>query len=163
MEFIASKEHEWLKKFLGDWTSRGEAPAGPDQPAITWTATESGQLIGEIWLQVNGKHTMPDGRPAHMQLTLGYDTKKQKFVGSWLGSMMDYFWVYEGDLSADGKALTLSATGPRMDQPDKMARYQDIHTFVSNSHRILTSQYEDENGEWQQFMQAHYHRAASAE
>ncbi len=158
MQTEKSTEHEWLKKFLGDWIATGEAPAGPDHPATTWTASESAHLLGDIWLQVNGKHTMPDGNPASTQFTLGYDRNKKKFVGCWLGSMMDYFWVYEGELSADGKVLTLNATGPRMDAPDKMANYQDIHTFVSDSHRILSSQYQDENGEWRPFMEAHYHR-----
>lgn len=161
MQMEKSKEHEWLKKFLGDWTAKGEAPAGPDQPAMTWTASESGHLLGDIWLQVEGKHDMPDGNSASTQFMLGYDTKKKKFVGSWLGTMMDYFWVYEGELSADGKVLTLDSSGPRMDQPGKMAKYQDIHTFVSDTHRILTSQYQDDDGAWQQFMEAHYHRKPS--
>ncbi|HEX6592691.1 MAG TPA: DUF1579 domain-containing protein [Moraxellaceae bacterium] len=159
MQIAAQKEHEWLKKFLGEWESRGEAPAGPDYPAMTWTSRESARAIGELWIQSESTGTMPgDGSPTIMQLTLGYDSKRQRFVGTWIGSMMDYLWVYEGTLSADGRVLTLAATGPRMDQPGKMAKYHDIHTFVDNNHRVLTSQMLDDDGEWKQFMEAHYYR-----
>ncbi|MGH8491615.1 MAG: DUF1579 domain-containing protein [Moraxellaceae bacterium] len=158
METTATKEHEWLQKFLGEWKATGESPIGPDQAPMTWTTTETGRLIGPLWMQAESQSTMPDGKPATMQLTLGYDTKQKKFVGSWIGSMMDYLWIYEGELSADGKTLTLSANGPSMSTPGTIVGYRDIHRFVNDSHRILTSNMQDENGEWQQFMEVHYYR-----
>jgi len=158
MEAIASKEHEWLQKFIGEWKATGEMPASTDQPAMSWTTTETGRLLGPLWMQAESRSTVPDGSPNIMQLTLGYDTNRKKFVGTWIGSMMDYLWVYEGELSADGKVLTLSATGPDMGKPGTTKAYRDIHTFMNDSHRILTSQMQDENGEWQQFMEAHYYR-----
>lgn len=158
MKTEAKKEHAWLKKFIGEWKASGETPAGPDQPAMTWTSTETGIAIGELWIQADSQSTMPDGSLATMQLTLGYDSNKGRFVGSWIGSMMDYLWVYDGELDADGRVLTLSTTGPDMSKPGTTAAYRDIHTFVDDKHRILTSNMQDEKGEWQQFMEAHYYR-----
>ena len=40
-----------------------------------------------------------------------------------------------------------------------MAKYQDVIAFVSDDHRTLTSRMLGPDGQWHQFMQAHYHRA----
>lgn len=158
METQAKKEHAWLKKFIGVWKATGESPMGPDQPAMTWTSTETAVALGDLWIQADSQSTMPDGSQHVMQLTLGYDSNKGRYVGTWIGSMMDYLWVYEGELDAEGRVLTLSTTGPDMSRPGAFAAYRDIVTFVNDNHRILTSNMQDEKGEWHQFMEAHYHR-----
>src|SRR5690606_862870 len=95
-----------------------------------------------------------------MQLTLGYDPQKKRFVGTWIGSMMNYLWVYEGDLDASGKVLTLNATGPVMMGPatGTMAKYQDVITIVGPDERTLTGRQQQPDGTWLQFMQATYKR-----
>jgi uncharacterized protein DUF1579 len=45
-------------------------------------------------------------------MTLGYDPEKKQYVGTWVGSMMSYLWVYDGSLDAEEKVLTLNAEGP---------------------------------------------------
>ena len=50
-----------------------------------------------------------------------YDPQKQRFVGTWIGSMMTYLWVYEGTLDATEKVLTLNAEGPSMGTEGKLA------------------------------------------
>lgn len=158
MKTEKSPEHDWLQKFVGNWQAQGEMPGEDGKPGSPWTASESGRRLGELWLLVEGRHIMPDGGEGLTQFTLGYDSNKKKFVGSWLGSMMDFFWVYEGELSADGQELTLNTEGPRMDGSGQLARYQDIHRFVNADQRILVSQLQDENGQWQPFMEVHYRR-----
>ncbi len=154
------KEHEWLQRFLGEWQATGESPATGDQPASTWTSTERFRQIGPLWLQSDAESTMPDGTPASMQLTLGYNSQRQKFVGTWLGSMMDFLWVYEGELSSDGNTLTLNTQGPDMSegQPGPLTPYRDIHVFVDDRHRILRSEMQDASGNWVQFMEVDYYR-----
>ena len=109
-------------------------------------------MIGE------GQGEMPGGGDARMLLTLGYDPQRQRFVGTWLGSMMTHLWIYEGELDPNERVLTLNAEGPSFAAPEKRARYQDIIEIISPDHRTLTSRTQGDDGQWTQFMQAHYRR-----
>jgi Protein of unknown function (DUF1579) len=70
---------------------------------------------------------------------------------------MPQIWHYEGGLDAAGKVLTLDTEGMNFNQT-ALAKYQDIIEFVSADHRIMTSQILGEDGQWTQFMTAHYRR-----
>ena len=83
---------------------------------------------------------------------------KKKFVGTFIGWIMTNLWVYEGELDAAGKVLTLDADGPSVADQTKTAKYKDAIEIVSPDHRILTSQFQSEDGQWHQFMIAHYRR-----
>ena len=72
-------------------------------------------------------------------MTLGYDPAKKAFVGTFIGSMMTHLWVYDGELDAAGKVLTLDAEGPSFAATDKMAKYKDAIEIKSDDHRVLTS------------------------
>ena len=150
-------EHQWLEQLVGEWEWEMEAPAGPDQPAMKHTGTDSVRSL-TLWVQCHGTHAMPDGGEAKTVMTLGYDTAKKKFVGTFIGSMMTNLWVYEGDLDAAGKVLTLAADGPSMIDPTQTTKYLDKIEMVSADHRILTSQALTPDGQWVQFMTAHYRR-----
>lgn len=151
------KEHLWLLRMVGEWTAEGEAVMGPDQPPVKFSWTDTTRPIGQAWIVSEGDGKMPDGNPSKTLLTLGYDPNKQRFVGTWLGSMMTYLWIYEGTLDESGKVLTLNAEGPAM-SGDKIAKYQDIVTQESDDHRTLTSRVLGEDGEWREFMKAHFRR-----
>jgi hypothetical protein len=151
------KEHDWLQQFLGDWRCEMTADMGPGQPPAKSEGSESVRAIGGIWIQGEGHGPMPDGGMATMLLTLGYDPQKQRYVGTWLGSMMTYLWVYEGGV--EGNVLTLDTVGPDMSgTPGKLIRYQDTHEFKSRDHRVLTSRMWRDDGQWLQFMRADYYR-----
>ncbi|OPZ83946.1 MAG: hypothetical protein BWY76_02054 [bacterium ADurb.Bin429] len=152
------KEHQWLRKFVGEWTAEGEGIMEPDQPPMTWKGTESVRSIGGFWVMGEGRGEDPEGGEAITIMTLGYDPQKQRFVGTFFGSMMTNLWIYEGVLDADERVLTLDTEGPNMMAEGALARFQDITEFVSDDHRILTSRMLDENGQWHQFMTAHYRR-----
>ena len=102
---------------------------------------------------------MPDGSPATMLMSLGYDPVKQQYVGTWMGSMMANLWVYNGTLDAEGKVLTLDTEGPSMCGGEgKTARYQDIIEFLNDDHRTLSSQVQGEDGKWTQIMKLVFRR-----
>jgi hypothetical protein len=151
--------HRWLQKLIGEWRWEMEAPAGPDQPAAKHEGTESVRPLGELWTIGEGSSQMPDGSPATTVMTLGYDPAKQRFVGTFVGSMMTHLWIYDGALDEAGKVLTLDAEGPDFAGEGKMAKYQDVIEWVSDDHRVLRSRMLQANGEWQEFMLAHYRRA----
>lgn len=106
------KEHRWLQKLVGEWSFAGEASMGPDKPPEKFTGTESVRAIGEIWTVAEGQGEMPGGGPSTTMMSLGYDPQQQRFVGTWLGSMMAHLWIYHGSLDAAGNVLTLEAEGP---------------------------------------------------
>jgi uncharacterized protein YndB with AHSA1/START domain len=152
------KEHEWLQQMVGDWTFDHACPPGPDGQEHKASGTERVYSLGGLWIIGEGQGNMPDGSPAHMRLTLGYDPAKKQFVGTWIGSMMTHLWTYAGTLDPTGKILTLDTEGPNMAQPGKLSRYQDIYAIVSPDHRTLTSRMQMDDGTWQTFMTATYRR-----
>jgi Protein of unknown function (DUF1579) len=152
------KEHQWLQRLVGEWTFEHECPPAPDQPPVKFTGTDSVRSLGGVWVVCEGKSQMPDGSPALTIMTLGFDPDKKRFVGTFIGSMMTYLWIYDGQLDASGKVLTLDAEGPNFTEPGKMVKYQDIIEFVNDDHRTLSSQTLGEDGKWQRFMTVHYRR-----
>jgi hypothetical protein len=158
MKTEPQKEHHWLQKLVGEWTMEGECDMGPDQPKSKSTGTEKVRSLGGLWTVGEGQGEMPGGGEATMIMTLGYDPEKKRYVGTWIGSMMTYLWIYDGELDASGKVLTLNAEGPNMLTPGKMTRYKDVIEFKSDDHRVLTSHALGEDGKWHQFMTAHYRR-----
>lgn len=158
MDIKPQKEHAWLQNLVGEWTSEMECVMGPDQPPIKNKGIESVRSIGGLWTMGEGSGEMPDGNKMTSMMTLGYDPQKQRFVGTFIASMMTHMWVYEGTLDAAGKVLTLDTEGPGMSGDGKMMKYKDIITFVDNDHRILTSRVQSDDGQWTEFMTAHYRR-----
>lgn len=154
----ALDEHRWLTKLAGQWTFEATCDTGADSPPLVSNGTQNFIPIGELWIVGEGTSTMPDGGPAATRITLGYDPQKERFVGSWIGSMMTYHWVYEGTLDAEGRVLTLDAVGPSFSGDGAMAKYQDVITIVSDDHHILTSRSQLEDGTWNEFLTAHYRR-----
>ena len=46
-------------------------------------------------------------------MTLGYDPRKKRFVGTFVGSMMTNLWIYDGELDKDERVLTLALRSQR--------------------------------------------------
>ncbi|MCL4741992.1 MAG: DUF1579 family protein [Phycisphaerales bacterium] len=158
MMSIPGEQHKWLEKFLGEWTIQGVCDAGPGQPEMKHSGEERVRSLGGMWIVAEGRMEMPGAGEGTMITTLGFDKQRGRFVGTWVGSMMDHMWVYEGELDASGRILTLSTEGPEFGVEGKMAKYRDVHEFKSDDHRTLTSAKLGDDGEWRQFMRADYRR-----
>ena len=152
------KEHLWLQKLDGDWTFEAECFMGPDEPPHKSTGMQTVRSLGGLWSICEGDGEAPDGSKVRSIITLGYDPQKQRFVGTFIASMMTHMWVYEGTLDAAGKVLTLDTEGPGMSGDGKMVKYQDIIEFFSDDHRVLRSRMLGDDGNWREFMTAHYRR-----
>jgi hypothetical protein len=152
------QEHEWLQKLVGEWTIEAEASMGPDQPSESVSGTESVRSLGGVWVLAEGQGEMPGGGHATTVMTLGYDPQRQRYVGTWIGSMMSHLWVYDGELDAAERVLTLSAEGPSMAGDGKLAQYRDVIEFKSDDYRLLSAYVLRDDGEWHHFMTTHYQR-----
>lgn len=158
MKTEPEKGHHWLQKLIGEWVYEGEATMAPGQPAERFKGTESVQSLGSLWIQANGKGEMPDGDTAMTVMTLGFNPQTKRYVGTWIGSMMTHLWLYDGELDAAEKVLTLNAEGPAMNTPAAMAKYRDVIEIVNDDHRTLSSYMLGDDGEWHSFMRADYRR-----
>ena len=148
-------EHRWLQRMVGEWVFESD-PSTPEGERMS--GTERVRAIGDLWVQGEGQGSMHGGGQLTMIVTLGYDPQRGRFVGTWIGSMMTFMWVYEGELDAAKRVLTLNAEGPDMQTPSKMARYQDVVELVNDDHRTLSSRVLGEDGQWKQFMTMHFRR-----
>lgn len=151
------KEHHWLRRLVGEWTFEHECRMGPDQPPMKSTGRQTVRALGELWIVIDIEGTAPDGQVVRSIIQLGYDSKKQKFVGSFIASCMDMLWPYCGTLDAAEKVLTLDSEGPSF-SGEGTAQYQDIIGLIDDDHHTFSSQCQGPDGQWVQFMHGHYHR-----
>jgi len=152
-------EHEWLQQLVGTWIFESECTMKPDNVQEKFNGMESVISIGGLWIQGESHGEMPGcDTMADMVITLGYDPVKQYFVGTWIGSMMPYLWVYQGSLDADKNILTLHTEGPSCHDENKLTKYTDIIEIKSSNQRTLTSLMQGEDGEWHRLVTTSYQR-----
>lgn len=154
----ASKEHQWLQRMVGEWTYEAESEAAPGQAPIRDTGTETVRSLGGMWTVGEARSDAGKSETASI-ITLGYDSAKGRVVGSFVASMMDNLWIYEGSLDEAGRVLTMDTEGPSFTEEGKTARYRDSIEIVSDDHRVMTSRYQTADGGWHPFMTMHYQRA----
>lgn len=149
-----TKEHEWLKQLEGEWTADGDVVPGPGQPPIKMKGSESARSLGGFWLQSEMKSDVM-GMAITGVMSLGYDAKKKKYVGTWIDNCGAHLWTYEG--AVEGKVLTLESVGPSMEDPEKMVKYREVLEIKTPDHKTFTSSRELD-GKYVTFMTIQYHR-----
>jgi hypothetical protein len=153
MEFPKPTEHHRvLDRLVGDWlyvTSSAVEGYDPEDPLKRWT--EKVRSIGGLWVVAEGQGGMGDDT-ATMIMTLGYDPRQGHYVGSWIGSMMDKFWIYKGWLEDDGKTLILEAEGPGMQDPSRTELYRDVIHFIDDDRRTFSGSVRQPDGSFKTFM-----------
>jgi hypothetical protein len=151
------EEHQWLQQLVGEWAvTSATAEAGGAASGGEWI--ERVRSLDGLWVVAEGEGRMPDGGPAVTMMTLGYDPRRQRYVGTWVGSMMAHLWVYEGTLDDSGKVLTLDCEGPDFEREGRLTRYQDIITVEDDDHRTLTARMLSADDTWKQLMSMRYRR-----
>lgn len=159
MQAEPQAEHHWLQKFVGEWVFETEAQMEPGKPPEKFNGTESVRSLGGLWILAEGHGEMPgSGTTATMMLTLGYAPQKNRYVGTWVGSMMTHLWIYDGTLDAEKETLTLDTEGPDMVIEGKLAKYRDIHAITGDNHRTVTSYVLSDDGTWQAMVTTSYRR-----
>ena len=160
METMAApqKEHQWLHRMIGEWTSEAEATKEPGKPPELFRGTERVRSLGGLWIIMEGEGEMPGGGTATMAMTLGFDPRRKRYTGTWVGSMMTHLWIYDGGLDEAERVLTLESDGPSMAGDGTLARYRDVIELESDDHRVMRSHVLREDGTWHTFMTVHYRR-----
>jgi hypothetical protein len=153
----ATKEHELLQRLVGEWEGSAEVAIAPGQPTIKVTTNEVYSTIGSLWVVSKCNGQMGDMKMESM-MTLGWDPEKKKVVGTWVDSVHNHLWIYDGSFDESGNVLTLEAKGPNMMKPGELSNYRDILTFKGDDTKVMTSQMQQEDGTWKEFMQIEYKR-----
>lgn len=143
------KEHEWLKQLAGEWETESECIMEPGKPPVKSKGTENVRMLGGFWA-INEVKMGSEGQTVSGILTLGYSAEKKKYVGTWVDSMFNYLWSYQGSLDEAGKILTLEAEGPGH-EPGKLCKFRETIEFKSADHKVFTSSIE-KDGKWVPFM-----------
>ena len=154
-------EHKWLEQLVGEWTVESEMTMGPDQPAVTGNGREKTVSLGGLWAYGEGETTMPNGATMRYYTALGFDVSFKEYRGCWFADASSHLWKYVGQMSEDGKKLTLNCEGPHMQKDGETANYRDVIEILDENHRTLTSFGQDDEGNWQQFMHAKYTRVGA--
>jgi len=149
-------QHRWLQKLLGEWNYTMDVPPSDGQTGGKAVGVERFRKVGELWVIGEAQGEMPGLGASTSIITLGFDHTKDRFVGTWIGTMMPSLWVYDGELDPSERVLTLHSVGPRMDGQPGTTKYQDIIEFKSDTQRTLTGKHLDARGQWQQMMLVEY-------
>jgi hypothetical protein len=129
----------------------------PGQPPLKTKGRESARMLGGFWLVANG-HGDFFGTPYESILTLGYDGKSKKHIGTWVDNMQDYLWKYEGTVDDAGNKLTLTTKGPCPKRPGELATIQEVIEFKDPDTRTFSSSMQEEDGSWTKMMTVTYRR-----
>lgn len=145
------KEHAWLDRFVGEWTTEAECELEPGKPKVKYVGKETAKSLGGFFVVVEGDSDL-GGVEVKSVLTLGYDPQKKKYVGTWVDSCTGHLWTYEGEVDASGEKIELYTEGPSMIEPGKTAKYKESTEFKSKDHRVFTSSIQRADGGWTQML-----------
>jgi hypothetical protein len=153
MKPTPTDEHEWLAQMVGEWTYRSEGTM-PDGTTHVTEGRESVRRFGDYWVIADGEWKDPAGGIDRSITTLGFDPAKGRFVGSFIGTMMTHFWLYDGELDEGRTTLSLPSDGPAMDGSGGTQHYKDV-IELKDGERTMTA-WMQTDGEWKQFMRMKY-------
>jgi Protein of unknown function (DUF1579) len=106
------KEHEYLKKYVGDWDAEVKAWSQPGaEPTISKGAMKGELLYEGRYVKTEFESTMMNMPFKGMQI-LGYDLFKKKYTAIWLDNMSTHFSPTTGALDPAGKILTETGVWP---------------------------------------------------
>jgi hypothetical protein len=105
-------EHERLAKDVGTWDATIKSwERGPDSEPTVSQGVEVVKLMpGGLWAQSEFDGKFGD-REFHGCGQSGYDTKKGKYVGTWVDTMSTEIMMMEGDYDPASRTVTMYAKG----------------------------------------------------
>ena len=155
-------EHKQLSKDVGTWDATVKTwNGGPDSQATESKGVEVVKLLaGGLWL-----HSEFDGKMGDMEFSgsgqTGYDTKKKKYVGTWVDSMSTEIMMMEGDYDQASHTLTMLSKGT---DPSSGKAYDAKMTskYDGDDTRVFTlfMKSDETKGEYMRIMEITYKRRA---
>ena len=152
-----TEQHDWLQKLVGEWTTATEIYL-PGGEIMNTTGTESVRSIGGFWV-VNEGDSSGMGLEFNSILTIGYSPDKGHFIGTWIDSLNPDPFLYTGSLNSNKETLTLETEGPCPMKDGAITKFKEVIEIENPDHRVFTSYYEGDDGEWIKGLVTHSRRA----
>lgn len=128
-------EIDILKKDVGEWTVEIKAWPGPGAEPVATKGKETTKMLGGYWSVTNFEGNMM-GMDFQGRGTYGYDTKKKKYVGTWIDSLSPYMMQTAGDYDKDTQTLTMAGDSPG---PDGTTMFHyTMTTCYKDDGRVMT-------------------------
>ncbi len=141
-----SEEHEWLQRFVGEWSTDVKIFMDPDGPPTEVQVAETFRPVGGFWV-VGDMESRTEEMPFSGVYTIGYDSETGNYIGFWIESMTGNLMNYRGSVNAAGDVLTMKAEGACPMRPGELTKFREVTEFKSDDYRRITSAiYVD--GEW---------------
>jgi len=105
-------EIDILKNDVGEWDVEIKAWSDPNAAPTVTKGTESTRMFGGYWTVTNFEGNMM-GMDFNGHGVYGYDTKKKKYIGTWIDSLGPYMMQTAGDYDKERFTRT--------------RRYDDVH------------------------------------
>jgi hypothetical protein len=126
--------HKVLERKVGTWD------ATVTIPGIEWAAPSTAVYTakldhGGLWLVADYRGTF-NGQPFTGHEVQGFDALKDKFVGTWVDSMMDHIMSFEG--AYDEKTQTLAMFTDSFDLDGKPIKERHDTKFVDADNWVFT-------------------------
>lgn len=128
---MPGKNHELLKKYVGDWDIEARSWAKPGDEPMMSKGTQKNELIFDgryVKCQFEG---MMMGQKFMGIEIIGYDLFQNKYVTFWIDTMSTYFFLTTGTLDATGKVLTETGMSPDP-MTGGMQKVKDVTTFMQD-------------------------------
>jgi hypothetical protein len=147
-------EQEILKKEAGVWDASVETMM-PDGNKDVSKGVETNTLLGGLWLITDYKGALgPQDFSGHG--IMGYDAKKQKYVGTWVDTMSTSLSVVEETYDLATKTMTGTMAGP--DENGKVVKIKMVTEWKDDNTRIFTMSAPGPDGKEATMMRITYKR-----
>ena len=127
------KNHELLKKYVGDWDVDISTWQDPMAKPQTSKGTMKNMLILEGRYLESHFEGMMGGMKFQGLEVIGYDLFKKMYTTFWIDSMSTAFLVTTGTLNMAGNVLTETGMSPDpMTDGKTMQKFRNVTTFISD-------------------------------
>ena len=150
-------QHHWLDQLIGNWKIEHHCEM-PDGSRSKTDGKMHCRSLGGMWLISESEGVSPEGEAWSSIMTVGFDTVLQRFVGTFVGSMMSNVWHYQGDLDESQRRLPLECEGPKFDGAGT-CQYRDTIEIVDANRWLFTSEFQNDDGQWYKFLNGIHTRA----
>lgn len=142
-------EHEWLKKFEGEWDCTVKMTGSESQ-----AKSVSKMELGGFYLCQTFEGDF-GGMKFTGRATNSYCPIRKKYISTWIDSMSPSMMIMEGVVSNNGKTFTETGKGPSM--TGEMTSFKSVSEFKDDN-TIHFTMYEVKDGKENEMMTIIYKR-----